>query len=358
MVQKMFGGFLRIRRRSVVGILSAILSLLLIGCQDDQSNDNELSDAEIDHVLIADSGWPRTLQTVKGPVTLAREPMRIVSTSVTITGTLLTINAPVIASGATMPNTRVADEQGFFKQWGQVAKDRGVIALYQTEPNAEAIINMKPDLIIISATGGDSARKLYNQLSSVAPTVLIGYDDKSWSELAITLGQFIGHEQDARNVIENYDDHLRKLKQSLELPPQPSTAMVYYLNQTGANIWTNKSAQGRFLESLGFQLAKIPDSVRGNLSMGRRDDIIIATGELLPVAITGKSVLLFSADDQRIKSVIDNSYLAQTTAVKNKNIFAMGNDNFRLDYYSATNLLNRLSFLFGEKTNLPTPTLE
>ena len=45
--------------------------------------------------------WPRTLQTPKGPLTLQRAPERIVSTSVTITGTLLAIDAPVTGSGAT-----------------------------------------------------------------------------------------------------------------------------------------------------------------------------------------------------------------------------------------------------------------
>jgi ABC-type Fe2+-enterobactin transport system substrate-binding protein len=46
-----------------------------------------------------------------------------------------------------------------------------------------------PDLILISATGGDSALALYDQLSAIAPTLIINYDDKSWQELLTQLGR-------------------------------------------------------------------------------------------------------------------------------------------------------------------------
>lgn len=58
--------------------------------------------------------WPRQVTDSRGTHTLKSQPQRIVSTSVTLTGSLLAIDAPVIASGATTPNNRVADEQGFY----------------------------------------------------------------------------------------------------------------------------------------------------------------------------------------------------------------------------------------------------
>lgn len=58
--------------------------------------------------------WPRQITDSRGTHTLESQPQRIVSTSVTLTGSLLAIDAPVIASGATTPNNRVADDQGFY----------------------------------------------------------------------------------------------------------------------------------------------------------------------------------------------------------------------------------------------------
>ncbi|SUG69022.1 ferrienterobactin-binding periplasmic protein [Salmonella enterica subsp. enterica] len=102
--------------------------------------------------LAQDAGWPRQIQDSRGVHTLDHKPARIVSTSVTLTGSLLAIDAPVVASGATTPNNRFADDQGFMRQWSDVAKARHVARLYIGEPNAETVAAQMPDLILISAT--------------------------------------------------------------------------------------------------------------------------------------------------------------------------------------------------------------
>ncbi len=62
--------------------------------------------------------WPRQSDS-HGAHQLDSKPLRIVSTSVTLTGSLLAIDAPVIASGATTPKNRFADDQGFFTPVGR-----------------------------------------------------------------------------------------------------------------------------------------------------------------------------------------------------------------------------------------------
>lgn len=290
--------------------------------------------------------WPRTLQTPKGPLTLQRAPERIVSTSVTITGTLLAIDAPVTGSGATGRNSSVADEQGFFTQWGPVAKDRQVRALYVTEPNAEAIAADAPDLIVISATGGDSAIKLYPQLSAIAPTLVIDYGDKSWQALAIQLGEITGHEQNAREVISRFEQRVQNVKRAITQPPQPVSAFVYYEDGRGVNLWTAASAQGKLLTELGFTLAMPPAEVHGGTSMGKRNDIIQLSGENMAAGLTGKTMLLFSSDDDTVDKVRANPFLAHLEPVTAQRVYSMGPDTFRLDYYSASNMLNSIERQF------------
>ena len=152
--------------------------------------------------------WPRQITDSRGTHTLESQPQRIVSTSVTLTGSLLAIDAPVIASGATTPNNRVADDQGFLRQWSKVAKERKLQRLYIGEPSAEAVAAQMPDLILISATGGDSALALYDQLSTIAPTLIINYDDKSWQSLLTQLGEITGHEKQAAERIAQFDKQL------------------------------------------------------------------------------------------------------------------------------------------------------
>ncbi len=327
--------------RCMMWIAGLMAMLLLAGCDNAASPDQRASAA-------TSASWPRTVQTLKGPVTLAHPPQRIVSTSVTISGTLLALNAPLIGSGATSPNTIVADEQGFFRQWSTEAKARGVKPLYITEPNAEAIAAAAPDMIVIAATGGDSALKLYEQLAAIAPTLVVDYGDKSWQQLAEYLGQATGRETDARQVIERFEQRVQTVKQTIQLPPQPVSALVYYEDGRGVNLWTHASAQGQLLSELGFQLASLPDNLPTETRMGKRQDILQISGENMAGSLNGQSLLLFANDDGTVNRVIANPFLSHLTPVVQHRIWPMGPDTFRLDYYSAGNMLSRIEQYFRQ----------
>lgn len=292
-------------------------------------------------------GWPRTLRSEHGDVTLAAQPKRIVSTSVTLTGTLLAIDAPLVGSSATR-SADVTDGRGFFTQWADIATQRGVRPVYDGEPNAEAVAAANPDLIVVAATGGDSAMRIVEQLRQIAPTVVVNYDDKSWQEVAALLGQATGRETAAAALAERFSRQLHDTRQRLRLPPQPTTAMVYYEDDSGANLWTADSAQGRVLRDLGFELAPVPDAVRGDTSMGKRDDIVQVSGEKFAQALQGRTLLLFSANADTVAQLERNRFLTSLPAVAQKRVYAVGLDTFRLDYYSASNLLQRLEQLFGD----------
>ena len=80
--------------------------------------------------------------------------------------------------------------------------------------------------------------------------------------------------------------------------------------------------------------------------MGQRKDIIQLSGENLAAGLNGNSYMLFAAEDKTAHAVMDNPFLKQTPAVEKKQVYALGQDTFRLDYYSASNLLTRLEQLF------------
>ena len=293
--------------------------------------------------------WPRTITDSHGPHTFEQAPQRIVSTSVTLTGSLLAIDAPVVASGATTPGNRMADSQGFLRQWGDVAKQRNVQRLYIGEASAEAVAAQMPDLILISATGGDSALALYEQLSAIAPTLVINYDDKSWQQLLTQLGEITGHEKQATERISSFDKQLSEAKMHMKLPPQPVTAMVYTPASRSANIWTLDSAQGKLLVQLGFTLSPIPAAIHTSQSMGKRHDIVQLGGENLATGLNGESLFLFASDEKDATALANNPLLSHLPAVQEKHVYALGTETFRLDYYSATQILERMSKLFASK---------
>ncbi|HDT2079444.1 TPA: Fe2+-enterobactin ABC transporter substrate-binding protein [Enterobacter roggenkampii] len=295
----------------------------------------------------AAADWPRQVTDSRGVHTLEHKPTRIVSTSVTLTGSLLVIDAPVVASGATTPNNRVADGQGFLRQWGDIAKQRKVARLYIGEPSAEAVAAQMPDLILISATGGDSALALYDQLSAIAPTLIINYDDKSWQALLTQLGAITGHEKQAAERIAAFDKQLAQVKQQMTLPPQPVNAIVYTAAAHSANLWTAESAQGKLLHQLGFTLADLPAGLQTSTSQGKRHDIIQLGGENLATGLNGEGLFVFAGDEKDVAAIYANPLLAHLPSVKNKRVWALGTETFRLDYYSAMLVLQRLEAIFG-----------
>ena len=294
----------------------------------------------------AAADWPRQVTDSRGVHTLESKPTRIVSTSVTLTGSLLAIDAPVVASGATTPNNRVADGQGFLRQWGDIAKQRKIARLYIGEPSAEAVAAQMPDLILISATGGDSALALYDQLSAIAPTLIINYDDKSWQALLTQLGAITGHEKQAAERIAAFDKQLAQVKQQMTLPPQPVNAIVYTAAAHSANLWTTESAQGKLLHQLGFTLADLPAGLQTSTSQGKRHDIIQLGGENLATGLNGEGLFVFAGDEKDVAAIYANPLLAHLPSVKNKRVWALGTETFRLDYYSAMLVLQRLNAMF------------
>ena len=254
--------------------------------------------------------WSRQITDSRGTHTLESQPQRIVSTSVTLTGSLLAIDAPVIASGATTPNNRVADDQGFLRQWSKVAKERTLQRLYIGEPSAEAVAA------------------------------------QIWQSLLTQLGEITGHEKQAAERIAQFDKQLAAAKEQIKLPPQPVTAIVYTAAAHSANLWTPESAQGQMLEQLGFTLAKLPAGLNASQSQGKRHDIIQLGGENLAAGLNGESLFLFAGDQKDADAIYANPLLAHLPAVQNKQIYALGTETFRLDYYSAMQVLDRLKALF------------
>ncbi len=105
--------------------------------------------------------WPRTFVNSDGTTTvIPHKPQKILSTTTTVTGTLIAIDAPVVASS-------VAGDGKFFAQWADIAKQRNIQQLWAVgSVDTEMAYAVMPDLIVVSATGGDSVYDLVSVLKS------------------------------------------------------------------------------------------------------------------------------------------------------------------------------------------------
>ena len=298
--------------------------------------------------------WPRTIETLNGDgdkveLEIKAQPKRIVSTSVTLTGALLSIDAPIIASGGTVPNTAVANGDGFFKQWADEAQQHDVRSLYQGDDiNVEAIAAENPDLIVASAKGRDSAAKVYDKLSAIAPTVVIDYTHDDWQDLAKKLGEATGHSDAADATIKKYDARVKEVKDKISEPGQPVN-FITKLPNGNINFFTEESAIGHVANDLGWSVAS-PDKelVAPNPQGKTRKDVQGVAAENIDKALTGKTIFQINVrgEGDPIAELKNNPLLAHNEALQNGDAYNLSAEFFRMDYYSAMKLLDKFEELF------------
>ncbi|MFT4012317.1 MAG: Fe2+-enterobactin ABC transporter substrate-binding protein [Paracoccus sp. (in: a-proteobacteria)] len=288
--------------------------------------------------------WPRSIPDATGEVTIPARPVRIVSTSPSLTGILLAIDAPVTATASAIVGP-LTDGKGFFSQWASVADQRGVEVLY---PNLafdiEALIVRQPDLVVASSVGGDSALPYLDQLRAQGvPVIVLDYATNGWEELARTLGRATGHEADATRVTQDFAREAAKSKAGLALPP--GTASIVSYNFSGTySVGKPDSPQARILEALGFSIAGIPEDMKGQIA--RSADFDFVSHENLAAAITGDSVFLLNGTQDNVRAFSADPVLANLPAVREGRVYPLGPTSFRVDYYSGLQMIRTVEPYF------------
>ena len=213
------------RLSRVLAALLLTLTTFLSACSSD-SKDATSSDGASTSSGAESGTWPRKIKHEKGELTLKSKPKRIVSTSVTLTGTLLAIDAPVKASAATTPSN-ITDDKGFFSQWSSVAKKKGVDVLYPNlKFDKEALIAANPDLVVIASSGADSAIDHYKEIAAQYPTIVVDYSKQTWQELSKQLGRATGQEANAKKASADFDKYVADAAKKIKAPEGIDVIMI------------------------------------------------------------------------------------------------------------------------------------
>ncbi|WP_232067190.1 Fe2+-enterobactin ABC transporter substrate-binding protein [Achromobacter xylosoxidans] len=288
---------------------------------------------------LADDGWPRRFDNADGTRTmLAAAPRRVLSTSVTVTGTLLAIEAPVIASAGNA-NGR------FFDQWAAVARARGLKPSWPAgQVDLEAAYAARPDLIVVSATGADSAREQLDALRAIAPVIVVDYSHQTWQELALQLGRALGTEAAATRAVAGFDTRVAAARARLRVPQGKVNIISYNGPGTNNPIATPASPHARLLAALGFRI-EAPDPA-WHVALGRPGDFVWAPYEAL-TRLTAQTTFVLRADADDAEAMLRDPVLANLPSVRARQVYGLGRDAFRIDAYSAGQILDALLERFG-----------
>lgn len=332
-------------------IAAAAAAIGLAACsggasQSDQSGATGQSGDTSQSGTASGSGeWPRTITHEKGELELDSQPERIVSTSISATGTLLAIDAPVVASAATSPSD-ITDDKGFFSQWADVADERGVEVLYSNlEFDLESLIAADPDLVVVSTSGADSVVDNYDQIAAQFPTIVVDYSKQTWQDLASQLGEATGHEADATAAVDDFADYTSQAAEKITAPAGGASIISFNGPGSDQGVAKKTGPHAQLLESLGVEVHEAPEDL--DTSEQVRSDFAFVTLENLSQAIGGESVFLLSGTDETVTAFESEPVLANVPAVTSSKVYPLGPTSFRIDYYSGKQFVDAVVEALG-----------
>lgn len=329
---------MRITKMAVsLSAIAVTAALALTGCSA-SSTDSDSSASATDSTT-----WPLTVTDDAGhEVTLDKHPERIVNTALSVTGTLLAIDAPVVATAATSVSN-ITDDKGFFSQWASVADERGVEVLYPDLTfDLESVIAADPDLIIVSTSGADSVYEdHYDELTAQGvPVYVANYGSNSWEDLALDFGKLTGHSADAQKAIDDFDAYAAEAADKITVPE--GTTSIVSFNGAGkeSGIAKKTSAQADILTKLGFDVVEADADL--DTSTQVRQDFAFVTYENLSKAITGQTIFTLSDDGTKADQLKADATLANLDAVTAGQVYPLGATSFRIDPYSGRQVIDQV----------------
>jgi iron complex transport system substrate-binding protein len=139
----------------------------------------------------------RTISTVKGDIVVPANPERVVV--LYLQGDLVALGIKPVGTSSVFEGAAFAEELGGIEDLGS-----------WYEPNPEAIMAVKPDLIIAAS------EETYEILKDIAPTIPIPYEKMATDERIMKIGEVFGKEQEAQALLDSFHEKLEKSKQKLD----------------------------------------------------------------------------------------------------------------------------------------------
>lgn len=217
----------------------------------------------------------RTFDGAYGPVKLSGSPQRVVALGDSALDAALSLGVQPVGTLASRGGNDVPE---------YLKAKAGQIALVGSirEPNLEAILRLRPDLILAS---GELPRDLYAKLSLMAPTVVPkGGSFQDWRQTYASYALALDRSEEGRQRVAEIEARATELRQRL---PQGQQASVVRWNPQGPFIMSSHLFVGQLLQELGFSANELADAQQSkphsdilsleNLSRVDADWIFLAT---------------------------------------------------------------------------------
>lgn len=208
------------------------------------------------------------------------------------------------------------------------------------QPNIESILSLKPDLILGTYWG--DAQGIYERLSPIAPTVLVGNGrDIAWKEWLKTYAEALGKTQEAEKLLSDYNDRIVAFRNQMGDKLSTTQVSVVSFWET-VRLYMNKSFSGQILKDVGLPRPPAQDKEKVN------EDVSL---ELIP-QMGGDAIFLILGDrTPKLAQFTSHPLWSQLQAVKQGKVYEVEGDAWIAGYspVAANRILDDLfKYLVGE----------
>lgn len=184
----------------------------------------------------------RMVKHTMGETCVPINPQRVITLSLSTLGNVLALGVKPIG---TTNEAHEGDKSLTFVP----GKAEGIKLIGLSQPNLEAILQLKPDLII----GIDWFKPIYPLLSKIAPTVLGELYYPNWEEYFSFVAEVLGKQETEKKLWQHYHQRIEELKLALGNCYQDKKISYIYVGNNEINLDTKNSFAGAILEDALLQ---------------------------------------------------------------------------------------------------------
>lgn len=288
-------------------VATCMTAMMFVGCA---SNNTTNEDKTTENTV--------TVTDVRGEVEIPANPKRIVDLSGN--SDILSILGYKVVGTANSDAYDYTKFPSYLEETLSGAKILGYSM--QDTMDVEAVMNLNPDLIVISTV----QEKMYDALSEIAPTVMIKLEALNWKEDVRALGKVFGKEDVANEWIANYEAKAKEAGDKIKAKYGDDTTYLSFL-----------ASGGQFFV---FDGAGFGDVLYKDMGLAKPEGMPEQTDISLPV-VTYEGLAAIKADyifaiatDEDLAQLEANSIWNNLPAVKNGNVVILESSPYFNQGYS------------------------
>lgn len=288
-------------------LMACVTSMFFVGCT---STNNSTVNEENKTIKVTD---------VRGEVEIPENPERIVD---------LSGNSDILSIlGYKVIGTANSDAYDYtkFPTYLEDTLEGAEILGYsmQDTMDVEAIMNLEPDLIVISTV----QEKMYDQLSEIAPTVMIQLEALNWKEDVKALAKVFNREDVANTWLENYAKKAKEVGDTIKKEYGNDTSYLSFLASGGQFYVFDGAGFGSVLyEDLGLSKPA---------GMPEQTDISLPVVTYEGLAKIESDYIFLIGTDEDVKLLEENAIWNGLPAVKEGKVVKLAASPYFVQGYSS-----------------------